>query len=114
MAVTKDQVLASLAKVSSPDGEALTATGALSDVVVSDGKVFFSISVDAVQVPRWEPVRSRACQFIEADLSDLTSVTAAVAGADASTTWALTVSGGIAASGIPRVLQVEWLSVRAR
>ena len=66
MAVTKDQVLASLAKVSSPDGEALTATGALSDVVVSDGKVFFSISVDAAQVPRWEPVRKRAEDAVRA------------------------------------------------
>jgi ATP-binding protein involved in chromosome partitioning len=57
MAVTKDQVLASLAQVPSPDGEALTRTGALSDVVVNDGKVFFSITVDAAEVKRWEPVR---------------------------------------------------------
>ena len=60
MAVTKDQVLASLAQVPSPDGEALTRTGALSDVVVNDGKVFFSITVDAAEVKRWEPVRERA------------------------------------------------------
>ena len=58
--VTKDQVLASLAQVPSPDGEALTRTGALSDVVVNDGKVFFSITVDAAEVKRWEPVRERA------------------------------------------------------
>ena len=47
MAVTKDQVLAVLAKVASPDGAALPDARALSDVVVSDGKVFFSITVDA-------------------------------------------------------------------
>jgi ATP-binding protein involved in chromosome partitioning len=60
MAVTKEQVLAALAKVASPDGEPLTATEALSDVVVTDGKVFFSIAVDAAAVKRWESVRQRA------------------------------------------------------
>ena len=58
MAVTKDQVLASLAKVASPDGMPLTQAGVLSDVVASDGKVFFSLSVDADAVQRWEPVRT--------------------------------------------------------
>src|SRR3954467_13816071 len=56
----KDDVLASLAAVKSPDGAALTATDKLSDVVVSDGKVFFSITVDATVVPQWEPVRKAA------------------------------------------------------
>src|SRR5262245_13066791 len=37
MAVTKDQVLQNLAKVASPDGTPLSATDALSDVVVTDG-----------------------------------------------------------------------------
>jgi ATP-binding protein involved in chromosome partitioning len=57
---TKDDVLAALAKVSSPDGEALTATAALSDIVVTDGKVFFSITADAGAVKQWETVRERA------------------------------------------------------
>src|SRR3954449_358117 len=57
---TKEQVLASLGAVKSPDGAALTATGKLSEVVVSDGKVFFSITVDAAVVPQWEPVRKAA------------------------------------------------------
>src|ERR1700752_607464 len=57
---TKEQVLAALAAVKSPEGAALTATGKLSDVVVSDGKVFFSITVDASVVPQWEPVRKAA------------------------------------------------------
>ncbi|MEA2938339.1 MAG: ATP-binding protein involved in chromosome partitioning, partial [Alphaproteobacteria bacterium] len=43
MAVTKDQVLASLDGVKGPDGTPLPKTGTLSEVVVSDGKVFFSI-----------------------------------------------------------------------
>src|SRR6201988_4192007 len=57
---TKEQVLAALAAVKSPEGAALTATGKLSDVVVSDGKVFFSITVEASVVPQWEPVRKAA------------------------------------------------------
>jgi ATP-binding protein involved in chromosome partitioning len=56
---TKEDVLAALAAVKSPDG-ALPQTGKLSDVVVSDGKVFFSITVDAAVVPQWEPVRKAA------------------------------------------------------
>jgi ATP-binding protein involved in chromosome partitioning len=57
---SKEEVLASLAGVPSPEGTALTETGKLSDVVASDGKVFFSISVEAGAVPAWEPVRKAA------------------------------------------------------
>jgi ATP-binding protein involved in chromosome partitioning len=56
---TKDQVLACLGKIPGPDGSSLTTSNVLSDVVVSDGKVFFSITVDADSVARWEPVRKR-------------------------------------------------------
>jgi ATP-binding protein involved in chromosome partitioning len=60
MAALKDDVLAALGKVSGPDGAPLPATGKLSDIVASDGKVFFSISVDAAAVKQWETVRARA------------------------------------------------------
>ncbi len=60
MAVTKDQVLTALAKVSAPDGVPLPEARVLSDVVVGDGKVFFSITVDAGAVKAWEPVRAAA------------------------------------------------------
>jgi ATP-binding protein involved in chromosome partitioning len=60
MAPTKQQVLDSLAKVAGPDGTPLPSTGTLSDVVVSDGKVFFSITVDSAAVTDWESVRKRA------------------------------------------------------
>jgi ATP-binding protein involved in chromosome partitioning len=56
----KDDVSAALGKVSGPDGKPLPRTGTLSDIVVSDGKVFFSITVDAAAVREWEPVRARA------------------------------------------------------
>jgi ATP-binding protein involved in chromosome partitioning len=57
---TKDDVLAALGKVSSPKGQPLPTTGTLSDILVTDGKVFFSITVDAAAVKQWEPVRGRA------------------------------------------------------
>src|ERR1700719_4473012 len=60
MATMKDDVLAALAKVASPQGQKLTETGTLSDVVVTDGKAFYSISVDAGAVKEWESVRGRA------------------------------------------------------
>jgi ATP-binding protein involved in chromosome partitioning len=60
MATLKDDVLAALGKVSGPDGAPLPATGKLSDIVASDGKVFFSITVDAAAVKQWETVRASA------------------------------------------------------
>ena len=60
MASLKDDVLAALAKVASPQGQPLTDTGKLSDIVAADGKVFFSITVDAGAVKDWESVRGRA------------------------------------------------------
>src|SRR5229473_6017538 len=66
MALTKSEVLASLERIASPDGLALPQTGVLSDIVVSDGKVFFSITVDAAVVNAWEPVRRRAEAAVKA------------------------------------------------
>src|SRR5580704_1318729 len=60
MADLKDDVLAALGKISGPDGVSLRTSGKLSDIVASDGKVFFSISVEASAVKRWETVRERA------------------------------------------------------
>jgi ATP-binding protein involved in chromosome partitioning len=66
MAPTKEQVLDSLARVASPDGTPLTRAGVLSEVVAGDGKVFFSLTVDAAEVQRWEPVRKRAEEAVRA------------------------------------------------
>jgi len=66
MAVDKNTILTALAAVKSPEGVALPATGKLSDVIVSDGKVFFSITVDAALVPAWEPVRKAAEMAVRA------------------------------------------------
>ena len=60
MSVTQQQVLDSLAKVTSPRGVALTDAGVLSVITVNDGKVFFSINVDAAEARAWESVRAQA------------------------------------------------------
>ncbi len=74
MALTKDEVLASLEAVRSPDGIPLPKTGKLSDIVVGDGKVFLSIAVDAAVVQAWEPVRKAA----EAAVRAVAGVTSAM------------------------------------
>ena len=62
----KDDIITALGGVKSPEGIPLPQAGVLSDVVVSDGKVFFSMSVDAGAVQAWEPVRQRAEQAVRA------------------------------------------------
>ena len=79
MTLSKEQILAALAKVASPGGVPLTEARVLSDVVVSDGKVFFSITVDATAVKAWEPVRQAAEDNVRAVpgvLSALVALTA--------------------------------------
>jgi ATP-binding protein involved in chromosome partitioning len=66
MALSKEQILEHLARVPGPDGTPLPQTGTLSEVVVSDGKVFFSLTVDAAAVKAWEPVRKRAEEAVKA------------------------------------------------
>ena len=79
MAVRKEQILAALALVPAPGGVALTDANVLSDVVVADGKVFFSMTVDAAAVKDWEPVRKAAEEAVRAVpgvLSALVALTA--------------------------------------
>jgi ATP-binding protein involved in chromosome partitioning len=66
MSIAKDDVLAALAKIASPEGVPLPSTGKLSDIVVADGKVFFSITVDAGAVEAWEAIRERAQKAVAA------------------------------------------------
>jgi ATP-binding protein involved in chromosome partitioning len=77
MALTNSEVLASLDGVSSPEGLPLPKTGVLSDILVADGKVFFSITVNAAVVQAWEPVRKRAETAVKA-IPGVTSVMVAL------------------------------------
>ncbi|MGA8315138.1 MAG: iron-sulfur cluster assembly protein, partial [Bradyrhizobium sp.] len=60
MSVTQQQVLDALAKVASPRGVGLTNAGVLSPITANDGKVFFSINVEATEARAWEGVRAAA------------------------------------------------------
>lgn len=74
MSVTKQQVLESLHRVKSPGGIPLPEAGVLSDIVVTDGKVFFSIDVEASQAKAWEEIRKDADKTVRA----LPGVTSAI------------------------------------
>ena len=74
MAIDKTQVLAALRAVSSPRGVALTEAKVLSEITASDGKVFFSINVDASEARAWEDVRAKA----EAAVKRIPGVTTAM------------------------------------
>jgi ATP-binding protein involved in chromosome partitioning len=102
MAVLKDDVLAALGRISSPDGTALPATGKLSDIVAGDGKVFFSITVDAAAVQAWEAVRAAAeaaVRGVPGVTSVMVALTAERAGAASSSSPA---SAGGKAGGRPQ------------
>jgi ATP-binding protein involved in chromosome partitioning len=60
VSVTQQQVLDSLKQVASPRGVPLTTADVLSAISVTDGKVFFSINVDATEARAWENVRAQA------------------------------------------------------
>ena len=66
LSVTQQQVLDALAKVKSPRGVALTNANVLSAIAVNDGKVFFSINVDAAEARAWEDVRAEAERAVRA------------------------------------------------
>ncbi len=74
MSVTQQQILDKLAKVRSPRGVALTEAGVLSAISVNDGKVFFSINVDAQEARAWEDVRAQT----EAAVRAIPGVTSAM------------------------------------
>jgi ATP-binding protein involved in chromosome partitioning len=77
MPPVKDDVLAALGKITSPGGQPLPATGKLSEIVATDGKVFLSITVDAGEVKQWESVRERAEAAVRA-VPGVTSVMVAL------------------------------------
>ncbi|WP_050421796.1 Mrp/NBP35 family ATP-binding protein [Bradyrhizobium tropiciagri] len=66
MSVTQQQVLDCLAKVMSPRGVPLINANVLSAITVTDGKVFFSINVDAAEARAWESVRAQAENAVRA------------------------------------------------
>jgi ATP-binding protein involved in chromosome partitioning len=66
LSVTQQQVLDALSKVMSPRGVALPHANVLSAITVTDGKVFFSVNVDATEARAWESVRAQAEAAVKA------------------------------------------------
>ena len=60
MSVTQQQVIEALKRVRSPRGVALPDANVLSAITAGDGKVFFSINVDAAEARAWEETRAQA------------------------------------------------------
>jgi ATP-binding protein involved in chromosome partitioning len=77
LSVTQQQVLDGLARVQSPRGVALTNAGVLSAISVSDGKVFFSINVEASEARGWETTRAEAEAAVRA-IAGVTTVMVAL------------------------------------
>jgi len=102
MSVTKDQVLAALEGVKSPDGVALPRSGTLSEVVAREGKVFFSITVDASTVKAWESVRQRAEEAVRALPGVQSALVALTAERKPGATGARPAQGPPAGRGSPR------------
>jgi ATP-binding protein involved in chromosome partitioning len=60
LSVTQQQIQDALARVATPRGVALSNAGVLSPITANDGKVFFSINVEATEARAWESVRAAA------------------------------------------------------
>ncbi|WP_332122520.1 iron-sulfur cluster assembly protein, partial [Azorhizobium caulinodans] len=58
--ITEDMVRSALGSVRTPEGVALAVSPALSGIVVTSGKVYLSVTVDAAQARAWESVRAEA------------------------------------------------------
>jgi ATP-binding protein involved in chromosome partitioning len=66
MSVSADDVRAQLKTIKGPDGADLVSSGKLSEIAVTNGKVFLSLTVDASAVKQWEPVRKAAEEAVKA------------------------------------------------
>ncbi len=65
MTATSEQVTEALKSVKGPDGKDIVSSGKLSGVVVTGGKVFCSLTVDAAEAQAWESVRKQAEETIK-------------------------------------------------
>jgi ATP-binding protein involved in chromosome partitioning len=65
MTATSATVTEALKSVKGPDGKDIVSSGKLSGVVVTGGKVFCSLTVDAAEAQVWESVRKQAEETIK-------------------------------------------------
>ena len=110
MTVTADDVRAQLKTIKGPDGADLVASGKLSEIAVTNGKVFLSLTVDAGAVKQWEPVRKAAEDAVRAMpgiSSALIALTAERTGGAAPARAAPAPQAGGAARSVPGVPGIE-------
>jgi ATP-binding protein involved in chromosome partitioning len=109
MTVTADDVRAKLKTINGPDGADLVSSGKMSEIAVTNGKVFLSLTVDAAAVKQWEPVRKvaeDAIKSIPGISSALIALTAERAGGAAPQRAApaqQSGGGGRAVPGVPGI-----------
>lgn len=65
MTATSESITQALKAVKGPDGKDIVSAGKLSGVVVTGGKVFCSLTVDAAEAQAWESVRKQAEEIIK-------------------------------------------------
>ncbi|MGI9524274.1 MAG: iron-sulfur cluster assembly protein, partial [Hyphomicrobiaceae bacterium] len=76
MPPTKDQVREALKRVKGPDLESnIVDLGLVSEVLIRDNKVYFSITIDPHRAEELEPLRQAAAKVV-GELDDVASVTA--------------------------------------
>jgi ATP-binding protein involved in chromosome partitioning len=76
MSVSKEQVLAELSRVKGPDLEGnIVALGLVSEVLIRDNRVYFSITVPASRAEELEPLR-QAAEKVVRELAGVAGVTA--------------------------------------
>src|SRR5690606_16297318 len=110
MTVTADDVRAQLKTITGPDGVDLVSSGKLSEIAVTNGKVFLSLTVDASAVKQWEPVRKAAeaaVRAIPGISSALIALTAERTGGQAPARGAPPPQAGAGARSIPGVPGID-------
>ena len=76
MAATKAEVLEALRRVKGPDLEGnIVDLGLVSDILIKDGRAYFSITVDPARAAELEPLR-KAAETVVAEVAGITSATA--------------------------------------
>lgn len=65
MTATSATITEALKSIKGPDGKDIVSSGKLSGVVVTGGKVFCSLTVDAAEAQAWESVRKQAEETIK-------------------------------------------------
>ena len=77
MPLTKHDIREKLNAIATPFGKSLGEAGILTEIFVADGKVFFSLAVDASEVQAYEPIRAAAEALVKS-LPGITNVAVAL------------------------------------